>query len=68
MEAPVEGSEDPVCGMVVSPETAVAAWEHEGTVYLFCSVGCMTRFRRDPERFLGLDPEERGMDLPPEGM
>ena len=43
---------DPVCGMEVTPETAAAAWEHDGTTYYFCSVGCMERFREDPERFL----------------
>ena len=52
---------DPVCGMEVSPENAAAAWEHAGTTYLFCSVGCMERFRADPERFLAADPNERGM-------
>ena len=58
----MEELEDPVCGMAVSRETAAAAWEHEGTTYLFCSVGCMERFRRDPERFLSMDPAERGME------
>jgi Cu+-exporting ATPase len=52
---------DPVCGMTVEPETAAAAWEHEGVTYLFCSVGCMERFRRDPETFLAMDPSERTM-------
>ena len=28
---------DPVCGMTVTPETAAAAWEHEGETYYFCS-------------------------------
>ena len=53
---------DPVCGMEVEETTAAAAWEHEGRTYFFCSVGCMERFRADPERFLGLDPAEHGMD------
>ena len=43
---------DPVCGMAVDEGTAAAAWEHEGTTYLFCSVGCMRRFREDPAHFL----------------
>ena len=50
-----------MCGMTVEPETAVAAWEHGGTAYLFCSVACMERFRKDPGHFLALDPTERGM-------
>ncbi|MBI3647607.1 MAG: YHS domain-containing protein [Actinobacteria bacterium] len=52
---------DPVCGMEVEPATAAAAWEHEGTVYYFCSVGCMERFREDPDPFLSGDPSGRGM-------
>ena len=52
---------DPVCGMAVEPEDAAAAWDHEGTTYYFCSVGCFERFRADPERFLAMDPAERGM-------
>jgi YHS domain-containing protein len=52
---------DPVCGMTVQPETAAAAWEHEGTTYYFCSVGCLERFREDPPKFLTMDPSERGM-------
>lgn len=52
---------DPVCGMEVQPETAAAAWERAGSIYYFCSVACMERFRADPERFLAADPGERGM-------
>jgi Cu+-exporting ATPase len=52
---------DPVCGMTIEPDTAAAAWEHEGTVYYFCSVGCMERFRDDPAHFLSNDPTERRM-------
>ena len=52
---------DPVCGMAVDEASAAAAWEHDGVTYLFCSVGCMERFRAEPDRFLALDPSERGM-------
>ncbi len=52
---------DPVCGMEVSPETSAGAWEHEGVVYYFCSSGCMSRFREDPQPFLDRDPSERSM-------
>ncbi len=52
---------DPVCGMTVTPETAAGAWERGGVVYYFCSVGCMERFREDPEHFLSLDPDQRHM-------
>jgi P-type Cu+ transporter len=52
---------DPVCGMDVAPESAAAAWEHDGRVYYFCSLGCLDRFKEDPERYLGPDDAHRGM-------
>jgi Cu+-exporting ATPase len=52
---------DPVCGMSVEPTTAAAAWDHDGTTYYFCSVGCMERFRQDPARVLAVGPDERSM-------
>lgn len=52
---------DPVCGMTVTADTAAAAWEHDGTTYRFCSLGCFERFRADPEPFLSMDPGERSM-------
>ncbi|MEX0701386.1 MAG: YHS domain-containing protein [Planctomycetales bacterium] len=52
---------DPVCGMTVEQDTAAAAWQHEGTTYLFCSVHCMERFRQDPDHFIHMDPSERSM-------
>ncbi len=44
---------DPVCGMTVAPEHARHLAEHEGTVYAFCSVGCRTRFIREPTAYVG---------------
>ena len=44
---------DPVCGMVVDPETARHTCEHDGTTYLFCCGGCQAAFERDPQAFLG---------------
>jgi Cu+-exporting ATPase len=52
---------DPVCGMTVEPAAAAAAWDHDGTTYYFCSVGCFERFRQDPAHFLSLDPTDRAM-------
>ena len=42
---------DPVCEMKVAanPEKAV---EHNGQTFYFCSQGCVTRFRSDPDRYL----------------
>jgi Cu+-exporting ATPase len=55
------GMIDPVCGMEVTPVSAAAAWPHAGTTYYFCSVGCMERFREDPERFLSDDAAGQDM-------
>jgi xanthine dehydrogenase accessory factor len=43
---------DPVCGMTVEREHARHLAEHDGLVYAFCSVGCRTRFMRDPATYL----------------
>lgn len=42
---------DPVCGMRVDPETAVAV-EHGGYVYYFCESVCADTFRDDPDRWI----------------
>jgi len=44
---------DPVCGMMVVPETAAGSVDHGGRTYYFCSRHCIERFREDPARFLG---------------
>ena len=43
---------DPVCGMTVDRASARHLAEHEGVVYAFCSIGCRTRFIKDPSAFL----------------
>ncbi len=42
---------DPVCGMQVAADSRHRL-VHEGREYLFCSAGCLERFRGAPERFL----------------
>jgi Cu+-exporting ATPase len=44
---------DPVCRMLVSPETAAAKYDHGGKTYYFCNVGCKERFAAEPEKYLG---------------
>jgi xanthine dehydrogenase accessory factor len=51
---------DPVCGMTVDRATARHLAEHDGTVYAFCSIGCRTRFIKDPPRYLAT-PGTSGM-------
>ena len=47
---------DPVCGMTVDPAKVAATVEHEGTRYFFCSQGCATKFRADPQKYLAPRP------------
>jgi xanthine dehydrogenase accessory factor len=51
---------DPVCGMTVDRATARHLAEHDGVVYAFCSIGCRTRFIKDPARYLAA-PGTSGM-------
>jgi xanthine dehydrogenase accessory factor len=43
---------DPVCGMTVERAHARHLAEHDGLVYAFCSIGCRTRFIKEPATFL----------------
>ena len=43
---------DPVCGMSVKPENAMATAGYAGTKFYFCSVGCATKFKADPAKYL----------------
>jgi YHS domain-containing protein len=42
---------DPVCGMVIRPEDAVASEEHGGRTFYFCSEGCHRAFLEDPHHY-----------------
>jgi xanthine dehydrogenase accessory factor len=54
---------DPVCGMEVDPAHARHLAEHDGTIYAFCSIGCRTRFVRDPAVYLAA-PGTHSMEAP----
>jgi xanthine dehydrogenase accessory factor len=43
---------DPVCGMTVERASARHLAEHGGVVYAFCSIGCRTRFIKEPTAYL----------------
>jgi Cu+-exporting ATPase len=49
---------DPVCKMLVTPETAAASYEYGGENYFFCAVSCKERFAADPEKYLGISPHD----------
>ena len=53
---------DPVCGMSVDPSSAAGAWSFRGSTYYFCSVGCLERFKADPEGVLATRAEDRSME------
>jgi Cu+-exporting ATPase len=44
---------DPVCGMRIDPDDAVATVEHEGRTYYFCSEACRDAFVADPASYTG---------------
>ncbi len=52
---------DPVCGMTVERAHARHLAEHDGVVYAFCSIGCRTRFIKEPVTYLTADPSTRSM-------
>jgi P-type Cu+ transporter len=47
-----ETEKDPVCGMDV-PRGAPLRAEHAGKTYYFCAPGCLEKFQRDPEKYVG---------------
>ena len=49
---------DPVCGMEVEEEQAVARSEYEGVTYYFCSESCKEEFDEDPEKYLKDKPQQ----------
>jgi len=54
---------DPVCGMMIRPQDAVATEDHEGQTFYFCSEGCHQTFVNDPHRY-GHPKEESGQADP----
>lgn len=54
-----EASEfDPVCGMNVQPSRAAAHILSAGKTFYFCSKACATRFKQDPDKYVG-EPQPR---------
>ena len=43
---------DPVCGMKIDEDDAVATADHEGVTYYFCSQVCHDAFVADPAAFV----------------
>lgn len=51
-EEDFEVQTDPVCKMLVQPQTAAAKFDYQGKIYFFCALGCQNKFRQNPELFL----------------
>ena len=49
--APAEAI-DPVCGMTVRADASGRPFEHDGTTYYFCMVGCKNAFLDNPKNYL----------------
>ncbi len=43
---------DPVCGMIVNPDTSAGSYMYNRRTYYFCSTHCLHKFRGDAEPFL----------------
>lgn len=46
------GVEDPVCHMIVNPDSSAGSFEFEGKTYYFCSKHCLHKFSTNPRQFL----------------
>ncbi len=57
---------DPVCGMSVEPEKAVAQEEYNNLTWYFCSDNCHQKFTASPEQYVKVEQEKDpvcGMDV-----
>lgn len=45
-------TQDPVCGMRLSPKTASFAKKWKNKDYYFCASGCLDKFYKNPSRFM----------------
>ena len=52
---------DPVCGMTVEIASANYIASYQGRMFYFCSAGCQHEFQKEPEKFLQVEHESRGM-------
>lgn len=43
---------DPVCGMMVDPQTAKEKMVYRGKTYYFCSDHCQKQFAENPAQFV----------------
>lgn len=51
---------DPVCKMLVTPETAAASYVLDGKTYYFCNSGCRDHFEKEPAKYLAAETPDAG--------
>lgn len=51
---------DPVCGMMVDPNTAAGHASHRGQTYYFCSAQCLRQFEHNAARYTSDAPIASG--------
>ncbi|HMQ02864.1 MAG TPA: heavy metal translocating P-type ATPase [Pyrinomonadaceae bacterium] len=61
-EPTVKPHVDPVCKMLVTPETAAADHSYRETTYYFCMPGCKVKFASDPEKYLRQESRDKRLD------
>jgi Cu+-exporting ATPase len=54
---------DPVCGMTVPPDSP-NKYSYKGKEYLFCRMGCLEKFKKDPESYLLKKKPDRASSKP----
>lgn len=52
-------AQDPVCGMVVDPQTTKHTSEYRGQTYYFRSLMCRKAFEDAPQQYLKLHPRSQ---------
>jgi YHS domain-containing protein len=62
-KAPGGDVKDPVCGMMVDPQNAVAAAVRGGSTYYFCSASCYDKFEQAPEQYIGAPTQGAQQDV-----
>ncbi len=52
MERQPSSVRDPVCGMEINPQNAVATTGYQGQTFYFCTAECQEHFEQSPERYV----------------
>jgi Cu+-exporting ATPase len=56
-------SKDPVCGMNVDPEQTPFTFNFLGQHYFFCSEQCLKKFKKEPQKYIQVQPESKPVSI-----